>query len=90
MDFGGKCIIFVLAKRREPIDTGVSPLFLAKIGVKKVVLHYELVISTLRRKIFLGVCEKFFRNVGLCGRNSEVFLGVEIIKEVKVFSSKKL
>ena len=25
-----KCIIFVLAKRRKPIDTGFSPLFLAK------------------------------------------------------------
>ena len=29
-----------------------------------VVLHYELVISTLRRKIFLGVCGFFLRNVG--------------------------
>ena len=63
MDFGGKCCIFVLAKRREPIDTGFSPLFLAKIGVKKVVLHYELVISTLLRKIFLGVCGFFLSNV---------------------------
>ena len=25
--FGAKCIIFVLAKRREPIDKGFSPLF---------------------------------------------------------------
>ena len=44
---------------------------------KKVVLHYELVISTLRRKIFIGVCEKFFRNVGLRGRDSEVFWGLK-------------
>ena len=29
MDFGRKYCIFVLAKRREPIGTGVSPLFLA-------------------------------------------------------------
>ena len=64
MDFGGKYCIFVLAKRRKPINTGFSPLFLAKIGVKKVVLHYELVISTLLRKIFLGVCGFFLRNVG--------------------------
>ena len=28
-----------------------------------VVLHYELVISTLLRKIFLGVCGFFLRNV---------------------------
>ena len=55
-----------------------------------VVLHYELVISTLRRNIFLGVCEKFFRNVGAHSRDSEGFLGVEIIKEVKVFSPKML
>ena len=40
--------------------------FLAKIGVKKVVLHYGLVISTLRRKISLGVCGFFLRNVGGC------------------------
>ena len=46
--------------------------------------------STLLRKIFLGVCGNFFSNVGLRGRDSEVFLGVEIIKEVKVFSPKKL
>ena len=31
---------------------------------KKVVLHYELVISTLRRNFFLGVCGFFLRNVG--------------------------
>ena len=29
-----------------------------------VVLHYELVISTLRRKIFLGVSGRFLRNIG--------------------------
>ena len=28
-----------------------------------VVLHYELMISTLRRKIFLGVCGIFLSNV---------------------------
>ena len=77
MDFGQECIIFVLAKRREPIDTGVSPLFLAKIGVKKVVLHYELVISTLRRKIFLGVCGKFFRNVGARSGDSDLILNLK-------------
>ena len=58
-----KWFIFVLAKRREPIDTVFSPLFLAKIGVKMVVLHYELVVSTLLRSFFLGVCGFFLRNV---------------------------
>ena len=33
--------------------------------------------STLLRKIFLGVCGKFFRNVGLRGRDSEVFWGLK-------------
>ena len=28
-----------------------------------VVLHYELVVSTLRRRFFLGVCGFFLRNV---------------------------
>ena len=77
-----KWFIFVLAKRRKPIDTGFSPLFLAKIRVKKVVLHYELVISTLRRKFFLGVCGFFLRNVG-------VFFGdVERLKVKRYLFSK--
>ena len=32
--FGAKCIIFVLAKRREPIDKGFSPLFSCENGQK--------------------------------------------------------
>ena len=39
--FGEKCIIFVLAKRREPIDKGFSPLFLAHI---KEEIHRKLEI----------------------------------------------
>ena len=85
MDLSGKWFIFVLAKRREPLISGFSPLFWAKIGVKKVVLHYELVISTLRRKFFLGVCGFFLRNVGARGSLSNSFFGVEIKKRVKVF-----
>ena len=33
--------------------------------------------STLLRKIFLGVCGKFFSNVGLRGRDSELFWGLK-------------
>ena len=73
-----KCCIFVLAKRREPINTGLSPLFLAKVGVKKVVLHYELVVSTLWRKIFLGVGGFFLRNVGARGGDYEAFLNLNL------------
>ena len=47
--------------------------FWLKNRAKKVVLHYELVIPTLLRKIFLGVCGKFLRNVGVCGGDSEDF-----------------
>ena len=39
--FGEKCIIFVLAKRRMPIDKGFSPLFLAHI---KEEIHRKLEI----------------------------------------------
>ena len=39
--FAEKCIIFVLAKRREPINKGFSPLFLAHI---KEEIHRKLEI----------------------------------------------
>ena len=38
--------------------------FLLFFWPKKVDLHYELVISTLLRNFFLGVCGFFLRNVG--------------------------
>ena len=60
MDFGGKCCIFVLAKRREPIDKGFSPLFLGK---KNAIFTSEINFFTLLRKFFLGVCGFFLRNV---------------------------
>ena len=48
-------------KRREPINNGVSPLFLAK---KNGGFTSEIDFSTLLRKFFLGVCGIFPRNVG--------------------------
>ena len=41
LHFAEKCIIFVLAKRRMPIDKGFSPLFLAII---KEEIHRKLEI----------------------------------------------
>ena len=57
----GKCIIFVLAKRREPVNTGFSPLFFAQ---KNRIFTSEINFSTLLRNFFLGVCGFFLRNVG--------------------------
>ena len=60
-----------LRKEERALNTGFSPLFRRKIGQKKVVLHYELVVSTLRRIFFLGVCGFFLRNVGFFGGDIE-------------------
>ena len=46
-----------------------SSFFAKKNGV----FTSEIEISTLLRKIFLGVCGKFFRNVGARGSISEAF-----------------
>ena len=40
---------------------------------KNGVFTSEIEISTLLRKIFLGVCGKFLRNVGVRGGDSEDF-----------------
>ena len=37
----------------------------------------EVEKSTLLRKIFLGVCGKFLRNVGVCGGASDDFSGLK-------------
>ena len=54
-------LYFCISEEERAHRYGVFSSFLVR---KKVVLHYELVISTLRRKIFLGVCGFFLRNVG--------------------------
>ena len=61
--FGLKKDYLCTSKEEIAHKYGVFSSFLAKIGQKKVVLHYELVISTLRRKFFLGVCGFSLRNV---------------------------
>ena len=61
--FGLKKDYLCTSKEEIALNKRVFSSFLAKIGQKKVVLHYELAISTLRRKIFLGVCGIFLRIV---------------------------
>ena len=58
--FGLKKDYLCTSKEEIAHRYGVFSSFLVR---KKVVLHYELVISTLRRKIFLGVCGFFLRNI---------------------------
>ena len=65
-------------KEERALNTRVLSSFFGKKGQKKVVLHYELVISTLRRNFFLGVCGFFLRNV------DSFFADVEGLK-VKVY-----
>ena len=76
--FGLKKDYLCTSKEEIAHRYGVFSSFLAKIGQKKVVLHYELAISTLRRKIFLGVCGFFLRNV-------DVFLGDVERPKVKIY-----
>ena len=59
MDFSGKCIIFVLAKRREPQTNGLSPLFLRKnLTVKSYsTSEIEKILSEI--EIFLEVSGNF-------------------------------
>ena len=42
-------------------------------GLKDGEFTSEIDFSTLRRNFFLGVCGKFFRNVGVRGGDSEDF-----------------
>ena len=56
MDFGEKCIIFVLAKRREPVDAG----FLLFFGVKINVFYLRDRKIYLRDKNFFGLGRIFF------------------------------
>ena len=62
--FGAKCIIFVLAKRREPIDKGFSPLFLRKMGQKNHCFTKPIEKFICRREISTGFCGNFSGQVG--------------------------
>ena len=56
LHFAEKYIIFVLAKRREPIDKGFSPLFLAHI---KEEIHRKLEILDAFADFLLALSEIF-------------------------------
>ena len=62
--FDEKCIIFVLAKRREPIDKGFSPLFSCENAQKnhRFTKHIEKFIC--RREISTGFSGNFSGQVG--------------------------
>ena len=87
MQFGfrRKMLYLCIAKRREPVHAGFSPLFLLKIkvfylGDRKIYL---------RDKNFYLLWRIFF---GL-GRSAQLlfrkFFGLQIIKDIKVFGAKK-
>ena len=57
LHFGGKYIIFVLAKRRKPVNKGFSPLFLCENGQKSG-------CSTKHLENFIGRSEKFLSGSG--------------------------
>ena len=62
--FDEKCIIFVLAKRREPIDKGFSPLFLRKMGQKNHCFTKHIEKFICRREISTGFSGNFSGQVG--------------------------
>ena len=57
LHFGEKYIIFVLAKRRKPVNKGFSPLFLCENGQKSG-------CSTKHLENFIGRSEKFLSESG--------------------------
>ena len=64
LHFAEKCIIFVLAKRREPIDKGFSPLFLRKLGQKNHCFTKHIEKFICRREISTGFSGIFSGQVG--------------------------
>ena len=64
LHFGGKYIIFVLAKRREPIDKGFSPLFFAENGPKNNCFTKHVENFICRSEISTCFCGFFSGQVG--------------------------
>ena len=63
LDFAGKCIIFVLGKRREPQTCGFSPSFLVKILTYRVCFTSDIEKNTSEINFFLGVSGIFLGQV---------------------------
>ena len=64
LDFAEKCIIFVLAKRREPIDTGFSPLFFGENREKNHCFTKHLEKFICRSGFSICFCGNFSGQVG--------------------------
>ena len=64
LHFAEKCIIFVLAKRREPIDKGFSPLFSYENGRKNHCFTKHIEKFICRREISTGFSGNFSGQVG--------------------------
>ena len=62
--FDEKCIIFVLAKRREPIDKGFSPLFSYENAPKNHCFTKHIEKFICRREISTGFSGNFSGQVG--------------------------
>ena len=61
---GEKCIIFVLAKRREPINKGFSPLFSCENAPKKHCFTKHIEKFICRSGFSIGFCGNFSGQVG--------------------------
>ena len=64
LHFAEKCIIFVLAKRREPIDKGFSPLFSCENAQKNHCFTKHLEKFICRSGFSIGFCGNFSGQVG--------------------------
>ena len=64
LHFAEKYIIFVLAKRRMPIDKGFSPLFLCENGRKNHCFTKHIEKFICRREISTGFSGNFSGQVG--------------------------
>ena len=84
--FRRKMLYICIAKRREPANTGFSPLFCLEIRV----FYLRSSIFYLRDKKFFGLGTIFFGLGRIAQRRFRKFFGPEIIKNMKVFRTKKV
>ena len=76
LHFAEKCIIFVLAKRREPIDKGFSPLFSCENAQKNHCFTKHIEKFICRSGFSIGFCGNFSGQVG--ARNGDI--GIRNVK----------
>ena len=85
--FHGKILYICIAKRRRHANTGLSPHFLPKMTV---VFPQRDENLSLRAKFFSLRADFFSVQLVRAAALPEVFFGPQIIKNIKVFSAKKL